>query len=102
MTKLVQACKEPLTIPHHVLVNMIELSQLCTMSIVLPKLSLFANSHMGMASRLLKSAWVFALRENLPLLQTLQTSHAQDRMAFVVLWSYTLGNFFFLYIVKLV
>ncbi len=38
-----------------------------------------------LASRLLKSAWVFTLRENLPLLQTLQSSHDQDRMAFVIL-----------------
>jgi hypothetical protein len=49
----------------------------------------------GEPSRLLKSAWVSALRENLPLLQTLQSSHAQDRMAFVILWSCALGNFFF-------
>jgi hypothetical protein len=44
-----------------------------------------------------QSAWVSALRENLPLLHTgtFQSSHAQDRMAFVILWSCALGNFFF-------
>ncbi len=40
-----------------------------------------------LASHLLNFAWVSVLRENLPLLQTLQSSHAQDRMAFVILWS---------------